>query len=127
MVLVNTPVAAPFARTSTFTKQVAPVARETPAMLNDPDPGAVVTATPQVLLSAKRGVATTNPVGSVSVKPTPVRFPKVGKPGSGALGLEMAMCNRVVRPGYRGGTGGKNKKSLVIVGGFTGGSGVTVT
>jgi hypothetical protein len=88
-VLVNTPVAAPLATTSIAMKQGAgAIGRETPTTLNNPDPGTAVTVPLPHELNILFGVATTNPVGIVSVKPTPVRGPKVGKPGSPALGLE---------------------------------------
>ena len=73
VVLVSTPVAAPFASTFTSMMQLKGATEKfAPDRLTDP--AVAVTVPPQLEINPF-GVATTNPVGSVSVNPTPVRFP----------------------------------------------------
>jgi len=98
VVLVSKPVAAPLAITSTSTSQVNTLSTETRTILTDPDRGTAVTVPVPHVWIRLLGVATTNPVGKVSVKPTPVRV-------VATLGWVMENCRLAFRPGYRGGAG----------------------
>ncbi len=89
--LVSVPVAAPLASTFTVTVQLAPPASDAPLRLTLPLPAVAVAVPPQVLFSPL-GVATTSPVGSVSMKLTPVSVTPDG------LGLLSEKLSVVVLP-----------------------------
>ena len=93
--------------TFTVIVQDPPAARPPLASATLPDPAVAVTVPPHVFASPF-GVATTSPVGSVSVKPTPVS-------AVGAFGLVSVNVNAVVA--FRAMLA--PPKALAIVGGTT--------